>query len=84
MDGVRWLGHVVDSLVYMFSPVLACFLLRILQVSLPVLIIEFVNICCHNTLQAHHACNIQFAIQHQCCLLEDHDTDRTHAWTVRV
>ncbi|KAL0031273.1 hypothetical protein WJX77_012514 [Trebouxia sp. C0004] len=28
---LRWLGHVLDSLVYMFSPVLCCFLLRILQ-----------------------------------------------------
>lgn len=36
VDGLQWLGHVVDSLVYMFSPVLACFLLRILQVSSPI------------------------------------------------
>ena len=33
MHGLRWLGHVLDSLVYMFSPVLCCFLIRILQVS---------------------------------------------------
>ena len=33
VHGLRWLGHVVDSLGYMFSPVLACFLLRILQVN---------------------------------------------------
>ena len=35
VDGLRWVGHVVDSLVYILSPVLACFLLRVLQVSLP-------------------------------------------------
>ncbi|KAL0022982.1 hypothetical protein WJX79_001567 [Trebouxia sp. C0005] len=31
VHGLRWLGHVLDSLVYMFSPVLCCFLMRILQ-----------------------------------------------------
>ncbi|KAL0052460.1 hypothetical protein WJX82_002586 [Trebouxia sp. C0006] len=31
VHGLRWLGHVLDSLVYMFSPVLCCFLIRILQ-----------------------------------------------------
>lgn len=33
VHGLVWLGRVLDSLIYMFSPVIACFLLRLLQVS---------------------------------------------------
>ena len=33
VDGLQWLGHVLDSLVYVFCPLLFCLLLRITQVT---------------------------------------------------